>query len=142
MKRLSANETLVRYCLLQIPGLTVIGFILWMLLERDVVSFTTAALIWLGWLVKDIVMYPFVKDAYSPNRKAAREKLIGERGVVVRPLSPRGFVRVRGELWQAELVSRDEAGGDALPEGTAIRVHAAGGMCLQVERARDDDIET
>jgi membrane-bound serine protease (ClpP class) len=54
--------------------------------------------------------------------------LIGAEGVVESDLAPRGWVRVRGELWQAEPLSPG-----TLPAATRVRICAVRGLALQVE---------
>ena len=52
--------------------------------------------------LKDAALYPWLRTAYETDSRRVIERLIGLAGVAVEPLAPRGYVRVRGELWQAE----------------------------------------
>jgi membrane protein implicated in regulation of membrane protease activity len=112
-----------RYLLLQVPG--------WL-----VVAAALAVLHWLtGWplwivpggvavaVAKDLAMYRVVRDTLRPPRRG----LVGARGRAVERLAPRGYVRVEGELWQAE------AGGGPIEAGAAIVVREARGLTLRVE---------
>jgi membrane-bound serine protease (ClpP class) len=54
------------------------------------------------------------------------ETLIGMRAQVVRPCSPVGVVRVRGELWSAHASARVES-------GQTVTVTGVDGLTLQVE---------
>jgi membrane-bound serine protease (ClpP class) len=54
------------------------------------------------------------------------ETLVGRRGLVIRPLQPRGQVRVDGEIWEAE-------GGEPLAPGAEVVVTAVEGLRLRVE---------
>lgn len=64
---------------------------------------------------------------WSRRRRAVVgvETLVGRRGLVIRPLQPRGQVRVDGEIWEAE-------GGELLAPGAEVVVTAVDG--------RDDDL--
>ena len=53
------------------------------------------------WVAKDYALYPFVKDAYRLDLRQPIERLVGEIGRAVEPLSPTGYIRIRGELWRA-----------------------------------------
>ena len=67
---------------------------------------------------------------WSKRRRAAvgAEALIGRRAVVVRPLTPRGQVKLDGELWEAR---------SALPAqpGDQVVVRGVEGLVLEVDRA-------
>ena len=56
------------------------------------------------WMLKDAALYPWLRSAYEPDSRRIIERMIGLAGVAVEPLAPRGYVRVRGELWHAEPV--------------------------------------
>ena len=57
------------------------------------------------------------------------EFLVGERGVAEEDLNPRGYVRVRGELWHAELI---ESGAAKIPEGRGVLVREVRDLTLLV----------
>jgi membrane-bound serine protease (ClpP class) len=58
---------------------------------------------------------------------AGMDALVGQVGVALGPLAPRGEVRVAHERWSAE------AAGGAIPAGTAVRVVGRKGLKLIVE---------
>lgn len=74
-------------------------------------------------------MYPFLRTAYESGVKTGAEQLVGARGIAQDELSPRGYVRVRGELWQAELRPSDRP----IQPGSPVRILAAEGMTLIVK---------
>jgi membrane-bound serine protease (ClpP class) len=57
-----------------------------------------------------------------------QDELIGEVGVVRRPLDPVGTVFLHGELWQAR------SAGDPIPAAEQVRVVGLDGLLLEVER--------
>ena len=122
-------EALRNYILAAIPG-WVAGIIIVVLLYR-----TAALPFWAGvtlvaaWVLTDLAMFPRMRRYYSSERAARR--IVGEQGVAISDLSPRGFARVHGELWQARVPD----GSSAVREGDGLRVREIHGLELVVERA-------
>ena len=67
-----------------------------------------------AWFVKDMALYPLVRFAYETDDTPPIARLIGRVGTAAQRLAPRGYVRVRGELWRAET----ETGAAVEPEAT------------------------
>ncbi|NIO09412.1 MAG: nodulation protein NfeD, partial [Deltaproteobacteria bacterium] len=66
---------------------------------------------------KDVVMFPFVWRYYDrPNRSGNVNSMVGVQGIVEERLAPSGYVRVHGELWQAEVVG----GGPVIGRGERV----------------------
>jgi membrane-bound serine protease (ClpP class) len=57
------------------------------------------------------------------------EAMVGQIGEVATPLAPRGQIRVRGEIWQAQSA-------DPVPVGTAVEVVHVRGLTLEVRALR------
>lgn len=55
------------------------------------------------WVIKDIALFPFVWRAYSFYDTTPVKELVGLEATVVYSLDPVGYVRVKGELWNAEM---------------------------------------
>ena len=128
--------TATRYWLFQIPGWVItiallVGLAQWMDLP-----------IWAGILVmalsvlKDAILYPFLKPGYERNVKTGIARLVGGRGVVKQTLQPEGFVQVAGELWKA----RAGQDGQSIPTGTRVLIEAADGMTLIVSEVKSSRI--
>ena len=65
----------------------------------------------------------------GPGRRPGSEELVGQAGIVRRPLDPEGYVRVHGELWRARAENGPIAAGEP--------VEVAGiddGLVLEVRR--------
>lgn len=125
-------STPLRYLLFQIPGWVVSAALLTLLWEIEMLPGHLAAGLWGLWLVKDAITYPFVYRAYEARaHQHAAADLVGERAVVVRALEPRGWVRVRGELWRAE-------GDRAIAAADEVVIVAADGMRLVVQSVNPD----
>jgi membrane protein implicated in regulation of membrane protease activity len=129
-KKLHRTPRLVaRYFLLQLPAQVLVVLVLLMVRRWvDLPSWCFWAFI-VCWVLKDVILFPFVWRAYDWDRSAQTDPMEGLRGRAVEPLAPSGYVRVRGELWRAE------ATGDRLPvaAGRAILVRGSRGLTLLVE---------
>ena len=123
--------TLQRYMLFQVPGWLIDIAVLGALIEWWDLPLWAAAAVFALLIVKDFVLYPFLKVGYETASKSGIERLIGERGVVKQRLDPEGYVLVNGELWKA----RTTQTGRSLDPGTRVSVEAAEGMLLLVTRA-------
>ncbi len=84
----------------------------------------------LAWVLKDLLLFPFVWQAYStePSRLVGEGALLGARGVAVSCLAPHGYIRVGSELWRAEL----ETGESPVPEGAWVHISGIQGLTLRV----------
>ncbi len=119
----------LRYTLLQLPAVVIIACILLIVryyLDLNIfVSFGILA----AWIIKDIIMFPFVWRSYDSGKSESAQGMNGMVGVVTRRLSPEGYVRVRGELWRAVLVDDGTA-----EEGVEIQVYDRDGLLLRVRK--------
>jgi membrane protein implicated in regulation of membrane protease activity len=95
------SRIFLRYLLYQLPGWGVWSLVLfilqhWLLFPRWIIPAALAV-----WVVKDLILFSYTWMAYGAGR-GARRPLPGSRGVVVKTLSPEGYLRIEGELWRAE----------------------------------------
>ncbi|MCY4660053.1 MAG: NfeD family protein [Acidobacteria bacterium] len=109
----------------------------WLVTSLDAPSWVAVGLP-VAWFVKDMALYPLVRSAYEIDDTPPIARLIGRVGTAAQRLAPRGYVRVRGELWQAET----DAGAAVEPEAT-VEVVGAAGLTLRVRprTARDPSVE-
>lgn len=122
------DSALRRYALYQIPGLLVAAAAIGLLFRWTSLPGWAAVSLVLIWVLKDAALYPWLRSAYESDPGSVIERLVGLPGVAVEPLAPSGYVRVRGELWQAEAVPPEVEIGP----GQAIVVHAVRGTILVV----------
>ncbi len=129
---------ILRYALFQIPGLALLITIL-ILVQRWVglpgwVFWGSIVL----WIAKDIILFPFVWRSYDRDRIKDLQTLIGDEGMVEKPLAPSGYVRVHGELWQAEV------GGNGLPvgKGELVKIIGIRGLKLIAVPYKKEEIIT
>ena len=119
----------LKYSLFQLPelGLIVLGLLAvryWFELS----DWLFWAII-IGWVGKDIVLFPFVRKSFDDAHEGYPYSLVGLQGVVHRKLSPSGMVRIKNELWRAVL----KGDGPALGEGSEVRVVDQQNLILLVE---------
>jgi membrane protein implicated in regulation of membrane protease activity len=126
MSRTGRKHTLLKYLLVQVPEWTVAVVLVWMLHRHYALPLWAGLLLASTWIAKDLALYPRMRAFYESN--SAEPRIVGETGTAVTELAPRGFVRVYGELWQAEA-----AGGERVPEGFTVCVRDIRGLLLIVE---------
>jgi len=122
------GRLILRYTLLQLPGYAVLGLLY--ILVKEIVDLPaySAWTVFGLWVAKDIVLFPFVGRYYDPGYNRGRFSMIGRQGVVDKPLTPTGTVRIRGELWKAEVLDP----GHAVDTGRTVTVQEIRGLTLQV----------
>jgi membrane protein implicated in regulation of membrane protease activity len=113
----------IKYLLFQIPGWIITAIVLLMLLHWEFIPKWLAVLCFVAWLLKDLLLYPFLRRAYEPGVTGSA-RLVGSRGVAEGDLAPTGYVRVRGELWRAVVSPADVV----VPSGTEVEVVSADRM--------------
>ena len=119
--------TFQRYMLFQVPGWLVDIAVLGALMEWWGMPLWAASAVLAVLVVKDFVLYPFLKVGYETSARSGVDRLIGEQGVVKQRLDPEGYVLVHGELWKAR--AQPESSFDP---GTRVLIEAVDGMLLFV----------
>ena len=121
-----------RYWLLQVPGWFVLAGLLWAAERWLSLPALACVLLFLGWLVKDAVLYPILGPHYHFQEREAHERLLGEEAIAQEALSPTGYVKLRGELWKAELKPSDRPAS----AGETVVVESVDGLRLKVTKSR------
>ena len=98
------------------------------------ISFSGALICFGAWMLKDLLLYPWLRSGYEGSSRTGSKTLIGCKGVVESPLAPDGLIRVRGELWRAVAIPRDIV----IQTGIAVEVIDASGMTVFVRPLGDD----
>lgn len=124
------KNVLMRYALLQIPDLLVLLLVLFLLGRWGNISFGMICFVAVLWILKDIVLFPFVWPAFEAIPPDARQALIGAEGVAVEHVAPCGYVRVHGVLWRAQ--RREDW--DAIEKGDKVMITGIVGLTLTVRR--------
>ncbi|MBN1930107.1 MAG: NfeD family protein [Desulfobacterales bacterium] len=128
-KNCLSPRILIRYTLLQLPESAV--FILVLILIRRWINIPDWSFYGLiaFWIFKDIIFFPFVWRAYDCDDQQAKHSMIGLQGFAADRLAPSGYIRIRGELWQAEVSGNDSM----IEKGQPVRVLAIDGLKLLVQ---------
>ena len=128
-KRRWSRRVVIKYTLLQLPALVFLALILYLI--RLWVQMP-AWLIWgmVGlWVVKDVILFPFVWRSYDQDRLGDANSMVGLHGVAKDRLAPSGYVEVHGEMWQAKVME----GAPPVQSGESIRVRGIRGLTLIVQ---------
>jgi membrane protein implicated in regulation of membrane protease activity len=124
-----SSRIVIRYSLLQLPGtVLLIGLLFLARRWMDVPLW----LMWLipgAWVIKDIILFPFIWRAYDWDQKDKRNNMIGMHGIVSDRLDPSGYIIVRGELWRAETLEKDVT----IEKGQNVQIHGINGLTLYVK---------
>lgn len=123
----------LRYVLLQLPDLVVLGSILLLLHRLLGMSYTVVALIVVLWVVKCVAFYPLAHRVYSQT-PVSRNPAVGSFGIVRGRLDPTGYAAFSGELWRC-VVRR---GARQVEKGATVRVVCADDLTLVVEETEPE----
>jgi len=124
------KHAIKKYVMLQLPGL---GALILLLVLVESWTDLPGWVLWSApilWVLKDIVLFPFVWRAYLPAL-SEESRLIGETGVAKQRLAPSGYIFIRGELWKAELEKSQRV--DSVEEGEQVLVVGKEGFTLFVK---------
>lgn len=110
----------IKYLLFQIPGWIIAAAVLIALVHWEFLTKGIAVLCFFGWLLKDLLLYPFFRRAYEPGVTGSA-RLVGSKGIAEGDLTPKGYIRVRGELWRAVASPADHV----LRSGTEVEIIGA-----------------
>ena len=118
----------VRYILLNIPEFAAVLLILVVIQYWVFIPGWLLGSIIGFWIVKDVVLFPFIWRAYDWDRAGRSRSMIGERGIAKEKLAPAGYIQVHGELWRAERLGE----GPPIEAGQPVRVTKMEGLTLFV----------
>jgi len=122
-----------RYLLLQIPSWTLAAMLLGALHRWLDLPLEFAIGLFVLYVAKDFIIYPYVRKAYEPHDKTGAELLIGCVGLTKQRLDPEGYVQVKGELWRAVA----DPPGEPIPAGRPVRIQSVSALTLVVTRIQD-----
>ena len=111
-----------------------LAVVLLVLGHNQMISSSGAVICFAAWLVKDCILYPWLRSAYEVSPLTGSKALIGYKGIAESHLSPEGFVRVRGELWQAVATPADRK----IASGIKVEIVDAQGMKVFVRPLNED----
>jgi len=101
-----SSKILLRYFLLQLPGIFFIAALIIFLYLIKAVSFKVIWIVLAVWVIKDIALYPLVWKSYDLSSNSGKYQMIGQQGVALEAINPTGYVLVKGESWSARLKNK------------------------------------
>jgi len=125
----------IRYGLLAIPGTVVLILVLIIAQHWVPIPFWLRITLILLWIAKEVILFPFIWRAYDHNRSEVSSSMIGKRGLTREKLAPIGYIRVQGELWQAEIMP----GEPSIEKDKWVRIKKIEGLKLFVVTEKADD---
>jgi membrane-bound serine protease (ClpP class) len=130
-KRGWSSRVLLRYALFQVPSYLLL--ILLIVIVRQWINIPVWVILSIIalWFTKDVFLFPSVWRAYDIFSQSNAQPIIGMKGTVEKDLDPSGYVKVRGELWQAELI----LGNTPVKKGEKIEVQGIRGLTLLVKKS-------
>lgn len=126
---------ILRYSLFQIPSLTIIALIVFFVNRLYDLNIIIIVGIISGWILKDIFLFPIVRKAYHIKENDKSKMMLYEKGVAVKKINPMGYVRINGEIWQAELTDIN----DPINKNDPIEVTEICGLKLKVRKMSSSD---
>jgi membrane protein implicated in regulation of membrane protease activity len=123
----------LRYALFQIPELGLVAVGLYFAHNVGWLTPLGAGLVFAAWLIKDAVLFPFVRNAYAPQDGRLPRDPRGQVGIAPEGLEVEGYVRLGPERWQA----RRATGSARIAPGESVRVVSLEGLTLVVEACGD-----
>lgn len=123
------HSPLAKYLVIQIPGWVLVAVVLEVLRRWVDLPLWAAIALFLVWIVKDLILFPFLRPAYESGGKSGVERLIGVQGTAEERMAPSGYIRIGGELWRAEALQTDKP----IPRGSRVRVQAVRGLTLLIQ---------
>ena len=132
-KRGWSFRIVLRYALFQVPSYILL--VLLMVIVRQFINIPTWVILSIIalWFTKDVLLFPSVWRAYDMSSQRNVQPIVGMKGTVEKQLDPSGYVKVRGELWQAELV----VGRTPVKRGEKIEVKGIRGLTLLVKNINE-----
>ena len=128
-----SSKVILKYTFIQSAELALLAIAL--IVVRHFIGISTWLIITILalWIIKDIALFTKVWRAYAFDDNGPMRRLIGLEATVMDSLNPVGYVRVRGELWKAEIRNPRYPA----KKGDRTRVIDIKGMTLIVERCND-----
>lgn len=126
MKKNIPKKVIIRYSLLQLPGIFFLIVILilvkrWIVIP-DIIFWGIIAV----WVVKDIILFFYTWRAYEWKNK---DKMIGAQGTTMEKIITSGYIIVNGEKWHAV-----NHGDEPVEKEETVHIHDRKGLTLYIKK--------
>lgn len=132
MHLMGSLRVILRYSLLQLPIIILLIILLIFSYGSDIISSTVMWIILVLWIIKDLVLYPFLWKAYDTRYQQRHNIIVGLSGTVNDRLDPEGYIVVKGEFWHA----RTDRESGVIEKGEKVKISGMNGLTLIVEPER------
>jgi membrane-bound ClpP family serine protease len=125
MKDKISKGLIIRYSLLQLPGLLFL-FVVLIFIQRWIVI--PGIIFWgiiLAWAVKDVILFFYTWRAYVWKKK---DEMIGMQGVAIEKIIESGYIIVNCEKWLAV-----NHGDEHVEKGDTVHIHDRKGLTLFIK---------
>ena len=110
--------------------------VLWGLPQLDIyIPIPGLIALMVAWGVVSVIFYRMGSRALARKPITGLPAMIGSRGKVVSPLTPKGVIRIKGELWEATSAGR------RIKAGEEVTVMGQDGLRLVVRKSSPGDVE-
>lgn len=96
-------KVFIKYTLLQIPAIILITIIMLVIHKFNPYPHIIKVIILSVWIIKDIIMFPFVWQSYDSHPENTHHSMINKEGITKDRLAPSGYIYVGKELWKATI---------------------------------------
>jgi membrane protein implicated in regulation of membrane protease activity len=86
------------------------------------------------WIAKDAALFPLTWKAYDWGHPRDINPMLGKQGMAQERLNPCGYIKVQGELWEAELLGKDTI----VEKGDMVTIEGIKGLTLLVKSYKTD----
>ncbi|MFC1838450.1 NfeD family protein [Thermodesulfobacteriota bacterium] len=126
MKSNISKKVIIRYSLLQLPGLLFLVVILLFIQRWIVIPDIIFWGIILAWVAKDVILFFYTWKAYEWKKK---DKMVGMQGVAMEKIIESGYIFVNNEKWLAV-----NHGDEPVEEGETAHIHDRKGLTLFIKK--------
>ena len=113
-----------------------VAIVLWGLPQLDIrIPLPGLIALMVAWGAFSVFIYQMGSRALRRKPVAGLLSMVGSRGKAASPLAPEGFVKIKGELWDAKSAS------GRIDTGEEVTVIGQDGLKLIVGKGRIEDLE-
>lgn len=128
------RSIVIRYALLQLPAIIIFTLLYWLVNQYFQMPVWLFWVILAGWIIKDILLFPFVWKSYDTRDKDKYAVLTGKTGTVIELPNPIGTVLINGEIWRGRLADP----GVLVKKGEKVAVTGQEKRLLIIDKIMED----
>lgn len=122
-----SKKTVIKYSMLQIPGLVLFLILLLIIRHWFQLSSFVFRILLAVWILKDAVLFFYTWKAYDSGDT---DRMINAFGIALEDIYDTGYVLVNGEKWKAVLLEESQV----VKKGQKVYISGRKGLVLHVRR--------